>query len=303
MTPSFPYASAGGSPVIESGAPGPHGNDPARCGLGWDVGGARLEIGDADVRLLSRGRVSEAREAIASYLAGHGAAITPDCVVSRAFPPRGAAGGRAALRPRRRGARSQCRTARSGRLRSVRCGATAWCSTSGGKSTAARSGARCRPMRVIVVGNPADPTGAELSRDELSFLARVCEAKQFVLSRGRIVPRLTAGAWSECCKGYEVRRDPPGGSRRRLRSTGSRIGVARCGGPRWIGAAPCIAPGFDGGRRSREHGAMWPSSRVAGTSRGLSVAPTRAAHQESLHARATASLRESPWTITMVPDA
>jgi alanine-synthesizing transaminase len=157
--------------------------DPGRCGLGWDAGELEAILERRGAAAVGSSGLEEAREAIAGYLAGHGASVAPDRIVlvrsaghalrrlvglhcdgdgevlvpvpSR---PSGDAGALAGLRPYRLAFEERWRLDR----RSIRRAIT-------------------RRTRAILVGNPADPTGAELSREELAFLEELCGARGLTL--------------------------------------------------------------------------------------------------------------------------
>ncbi len=163
-------------------------SDPSRCGLAWDP--AELEA------ILGAGRASryppatrglgEAREAVSSYLAGRGASVAPERVFltssrteayrlllkllcgpgdevlvaspSHPFVDRLAA----------------CESVRLGRYALVYDGE--WRLDRKSLRKAIR-----RRTRAIVAGNPSDPTGAILSRDDVAFLEGLCSARGLAL--------------------------------------------------------------------------------------------------------------------------
>ncbi len=157
-------------------------SDPAQCGLGWDA----KELDEIVERRRAETRaaaMSEACEAVASYLAGHGAAVAPDRVVF---------------------VRSRTEALRL--VLSLVCGrgAELLVPLPNRPFVEASSPVQLRhyglvfeerwridrrsiqravspQARAIVVGNPADPTGAELSREELGFLEHLCETKGLAL--------------------------------------------------------------------------------------------------------------------------
>lgn len=157
-------------------------SDPGRCGLGWDA--AELAaMRERRSALAAPASAQEAREAVAGYLAGHGASLAPERVVLvpsieqarrillDVFRERGGevlvpgpdrlsieAATTPGLRPYRLSFEGRWRLDR----RSIR------------KAVSSRT-------RAILVGNPADPTGAELSRDELEFLEELCAERGLAL--------------------------------------------------------------------------------------------------------------------------
>jgi aspartate/methionine/tyrosine aminotransferase len=161
-------------------------SDPARCGLGWEegelasilaapqAGGAAAPVG-----------VGVARDAVASYLAGKDASVDPALVF---FAPSRAEARRMALdaacerdgealvpspaRPYFDPAGPAARPTRSYALEFD--GAWHLDRRSVKKAVSPST-------RAIVVGNPADPTGALLSRDELSLLEELCRDRELAL--------------------------------------------------------------------------------------------------------------------------
>jgi aspartate/methionine/tyrosine aminotransferase len=156
-------------------------DDPARCGLGWAP--TELEgIAGTHVGEPSGAEVVAARDAVASYLAGHGAAVAPEHVVlvrskraalSQVLGAICGADGEALVPAQRRAAdpgftvRTRAYAlAFDGRWRLDR------------RSLRRALGAS---TRAVVVGNPAVPTGAALSGDELEFLADLCAERRLTL--------------------------------------------------------------------------------------------------------------------------
>jgi aspartate/methionine/tyrosine aminotransferase len=269
--------------------------DPGRCGLGWDA--AELD----SMRQRRRGfspvvALSEAREAIASYLAGHGASVHPDCVVlvrSRSEGLRGAVellcgpGGEALVPVPNRP------LAGPGFGVALRGYGLVFDERWGIDRRSVRRAVSTR-TRAIVVGNPADPTGAELSRDELTFLARLCEGRGLALVAD---------------EGYlDASREPAptvAASGRCLAVHASGLGGI-CGLPELEGEWLAVA-GPDDEARSL---ASRLASRVApAPSAGRLLVPPLLGRREAfltrLRARlarnrsalATAALREAPWTM------
>lgn len=163
-------------------------SDPSRCGLGWDD--AELEAVLAAQRGSEHGAerrgVREAREAVTSYLAGRGAAVDPDHVLL--VPSRDRAyevllkllcgpDDEVLVASPNHPFLDSLAEAQSVRLRRYRLVYDGeWRLDRKSLSTTIT-----RRTRAIVVGNPSNPTGAILSRDELSFLEDVCRAGGFAL--------------------------------------------------------------------------------------------------------------------------
>ncbi len=157
-------------------------SDPARCGLGWEqeeldgILRRRRSVAPAVV-------ISEAREAVAGYLAGHGAAVAPHRVIPVAS---------------RKGALRLALDAVCGRDGEAVVPVPHRPLVESGSSVRLRryrlvfeerwrldrrsiQRAIAATTRAIVVGNPADPTGAQLSREELGFLDHLCDARNIAL--------------------------------------------------------------------------------------------------------------------------
>jgi len=156
--------------------------DPGRCGLGWsesELNALLNERGQVPAATLAQ----DAREATANYLAGHGGAVSPDHIVLvrsthealrtlLAFfceengevlvpvPDRHSSEPNLPAHARPYGLVFEGRW----RLdqRSIRQ-------------------ALSRHTRAILVGNPADPTGAGLSGEELEFLRNACGSRGLTL--------------------------------------------------------------------------------------------------------------------------
>ena len=162
--------------------------DPARCGIGWDARELEMLLDTARGLPISsyHAALAVAREAVASYLAGHGVAANPDRIF---FAPSRAAA-------RRRALDAVCRSGDDvlvpapGRplldaergIRSLRQRAYAvefeglW--RLDRRSVRNALGPRAQ---AIVVGNPAEPSGATLAHDELAFLEELCGARDVAL--------------------------------------------------------------------------------------------------------------------------
>lgn len=154
-------------------------SDPDRCGLGWPPG--ELEaIATAQGRPAPEAAAAAARDAVASYLAGHGARVSPDHVVlvrsgreARRLVLSALCGDGHALVPEPGvadlgpGLRTRPYALTfDGRWhldrRSVRRAADA-------------------DARALLAGNPGVPTGATLSQDELTFLEALCRERALAL--------------------------------------------------------------------------------------------------------------------------
>lgn len=162
--------------------------DPARCGLGWDPG--ELEELTANRGPIAPGAAAEAltsgREAVASYLAGHHVTVHPDRVffASSRRAARGLAlaavcgPGDEVLAPSP--ARLPVERAGAPSPRRLRPYALAFGEAWHLDRRSIRRGLAPR-TRAIVVGNPAEPTGAILSGEELSALDELCGVRGLAL--------------------------------------------------------------------------------------------------------------------------
>jgi alanine-synthesizing transaminase len=163
-------------------------SEPSRCGLVWDRAEleAILDQPAAGGRERAPGALSEAREAVSSYLAGRGASVAPDRVLLTSSRDEGyrlllkllcgpddevlvPSPGHPFLEPT--AARESVRLCRyalvyDGEWRLDRKSIT----------KAVR-----RHTRGILVGNPSDPTGAILSREDVAFLEGMCRARELAL--------------------------------------------------------------------------------------------------------------------------
>jgi aspartate/methionine/tyrosine aminotransferase len=151
--------------------------------------------------------------------------------------------------------------------------------------------------RAIVVGNPADPTGATLSRDELGFLEELCSARGLVLVGNEsfldsaLGPSATVARVTQCLAFH-------------LSGLAGVCGLLGLEG-HWLAAAgpdALVSPALS---RLRSRTALTPQD----SSPALLALPPLLARRErfltALRARlarnraalATASLREAPWTL------
>ena len=149
----------------------------------------------------------------------------------------------------------------------------------------------------VVAGNPADPTGAELSRDELGFLERVCEG------RGRAL----VGDESFLDSSLEPGPSVASATRCRAVHISGLSGV--CGLPRLEGEWMAVAgpEALAGPLASRL--ASLAGAEGAGSRAGVLLLPSLLGRRESFLSRlrarltrnrsavASASVREAPWTM------
>jgi alanine-synthesizing transaminase len=173
------HARASGRPLLDLTE-----SDPGRCGLAWDSAELGSILGASSAGAQAPDALPRAREAVASYLAGRGVSIAPDRI---------------------RFARSRSSAHRL--LLSALCGAgdevlvaspsrplTAAIPAQGSVRPYAlsydgewrldrRSLARTvtRRARAILVGNPSEPTGAMLRREDLAFLDEICADRGIAL--------------------------------------------------------------------------------------------------------------------------
>lgn len=163
-------------------------DDPARCGLGWEAAAvdellARTGPADEGARRAADGR---AREAVAGYLAGRGAAATPDRIRlarSRRDALRLAlaavAGTRGDVLAPLPGDPTLDAHAREAGLELARYPLAydrAWHLDH--KALARRIGPR---TRAVLLGNPSVPAGAMLSDDDLTAAEALCAGREVAL--------------------------------------------------------------------------------------------------------------------------
>lgn len=279
-------------------------SDPARCGLAWGAGeleallGARREpaIGPRPAGL------AEAREAIASYLAGHRVTVEPDRVF---LAPSRTAARRLALdaicdeddevlvpAPSRRP------VAPDGALPSWRLGPYplvfdgAWHLDR--KSLGRAIG---RQTRAIVVGNPSEPTGAMLDADELGFLEALCAERGLALVGDEALLDTALGssvsvARSARCLAVHVS------------GLSGICGLSRLG-VEWVAVAGPDAMADRAGSRPGFQPGMAPTISSAVLLATPALLARRGSYLEALRARlarnraaiAAASLREAPWAL------
>ncbi len=163
-------------------------SDPARCGLAWDPEelGAILGERRPDTHGSTGSGLTEAREAVASYLAGRGASVSPDHVIltssvsgAHRLALKGVCDpddevlvpspGRPFLDPV-----AALESVRLGRYALVFEGEWRLDRRSIKRAVTPRT-------RAIVVGNPSDPTGATISRDDLTFVEDLCARRGLAL--------------------------------------------------------------------------------------------------------------------------
>ena len=279
--------------------------DPARAGLSLDAREVEALLGASHATAAGPepAGLTVAREAVASYLAGHGAAIAPDRVL---FSRSRDAARRLAIAatcepddellvpaPARR-----VLDPAGGALQSVRL-ATYGLTFDGRWHVDRRSLRRAigPRTRALFVGNPAEPTGATVSGDELAFLEELCEERGLALigDEAFLDTALEAGttvARATRCLAVHV---------------SGLTGI--CGlsqlGAEWIAVAgpqPLAASAL---ARLASH----PESAAPPPAPVLPAVPALIARREpfieALRARlarnraaiATASLREAPWTL------
>jgi aspartate/methionine/tyrosine aminotransferase len=159
-------------------------SEPDRCGLGWTDRELNAVLDERSPADSAGAGLREAREAVASYLAGHHVSVAPDRVffaTSRnaarrlalaAVDPDGDALVPAPARP-------LVEPAATARLHAKRYAlefGEQW--RIDRRSVRRAAGQR---TRAIVVGNPAEPTGAMLDRDELAVLEELCAGRGLAL--------------------------------------------------------------------------------------------------------------------------
>ncbi len=156
-------------------------SDPERCGLAWDRSELDAIVKDAEARAEQRDpdAAAAAREAVASYLAGAGVPIQPDRVrftrsrrdaYVRAFQAACRPGDEVIIPFPIQPLVSEVAATES--LRVSRCALQfdgAW-----HLDRRSVENAVTRRTRAIVIGNPSEPSGALLRREELAFLEQLC---------------------------------------------------------------------------------------------------------------------------------
>jgi aspartate/methionine/tyrosine aminotransferase len=156
--------------------------DPARCGLGWTDAELAAILERREEGAPAR-QQAEAREAIAGYLAGHGAAVAPQ----RIFLTRSLGG---ALRELVRALAEdggEVLVPVPGRLGSElgdAAGLRTYELEFEGRWRIDRRSLRrstSKHTRAVLVGNPAEPMGAALSAEELAFVEELCAGRGAVL--------------------------------------------------------------------------------------------------------------------------
>jgi len=272
-------------------------SDPSRCDLGWDP--AELREIEEQRREGAGVALSEAREAIASYLAGHGASVPLDRILPART--RGEAllalekllcqGGDEVLVPTPH--RPGLETLPTVELRPY---ALAF---EGRWRLDRRSIDRVlsQRTRAIFVGNPADPTGAELSREELTFLERLCKSREIALIGDEsyldsTLDRSTSVARVSGCLAFHL---------------SGLSGI--CGLPALEGEWIAVVGPATQSAQAASRLATLLEVEVAGSRPGVRLAPPllgrRGAYLSRLRSRITrnrstlaaASLREAPWTL------
>jgi len=274
--------------------------DPTRCGLTWGAD----ELGPLVDHLHSSGPgassdgLREARDAVASYLAGRGVAVHPDRIIvtaskAEAYAPLVSAlcrpgdevlvpvpGHHLSLQGDGDGVRRVSYALRyDGAWRLDRASVTA---------------AVTSRTRAIVAASPSDPSGAVLSREELTFLEDLCGRRGIALIGDE---RYADTAFSPA--------PSVAGSNRCLAFHVSNVATV-CGVPQlevaWLAAAGpehLVAPAL--ARLAAAAGAVSPPERLALpallASRERFLAMLRARLAQNRAALATAALREAPWTV------
>jgi alanine-synthesizing transaminase len=279
-------------------------SDPAWCGLGWHVQEleALLAARHASVIGSPPAGFVEAREAVAGYLAGHGASMQPDRVF---FVPSRSAVRRIALEaicdegdevlvP----APARPLLDPAGALPSVHLRQYGlefdgeW--RLDRRSIRRAIGTR---TRAIVVGNPADPTGAMLGGDELALLDDLCGEHGLALVGDELFLDTALRSSASVARSMRCLAVHVSGL------TGV-CGLPRLGGE-WVAVAgPDALAGRTVSRLRSLSGAVPPISGAVMLALPALLA-RREPYLEALRARlasnraaiATGSLREAPWTL------
>lgn len=275
--------------------------EPARCGLGWDPG--ELDELTADRGSIAPDGAAEAltaaREAVASYLAGHHVTVRPDRVffaasrsVARGLALAAACGpGDEVLAP------SPARLAveHAGAGPRTRTYALAFGEAWHLDRRSIRHGLGPR-TRAIVVGNPAEPTGAILSGEELAALDELCGLRGLALIGDEAFLDTALGASASVGRAARCLAVHVSGL------TGV-CGLPRLGGE-WVAVT---GPDADAARAAARLAPLAEASPVAVST--LRAIPALLARREpflaALRARlarnrgaiAGAALREAPWAL------
>ena len=162
--------------------------NPARCGLAWDPVELANILGDrrSAARKGDPSNLAKAREAISSYLASRGASLPPDRIVLTSS--RGAAYSRLlkllcepcddVLVP----SPSTPLLEKLAEVHSVNLARYALvCDDEWHLDRKSLRKAITRHTRAVVVGNPSEPTGATLSREDLAFAEDLCSTRGIAL--------------------------------------------------------------------------------------------------------------------------
>jgi alanine-synthesizing transaminase len=278
-------------------------SDPARCGLGWDRGELEALLDGRHAPAIDGARaLVEAREAVASYLAGHRVSVAPE----RVF-----------FAPSRPAARRLSLAATCGPGDEVLVPAPARPFDGPG---GAASGLAARPYalafgeewridrkslrravgpraRALVVGNPAEPTGALLAADELSALDELCAVRGLALVGDEAFLDTAAGASASVARATRCLALHVSGLSGVCGLPGLGGEWIAVGGPDEL-AAPAAA-------RLRSLPADAAPARESTLRAIPALLARREPYLEALRARlarnrgaiAAASLREAPWTL------
>jgi len=162
--------------------------NPARCGLAWDPVELANILGERR-SAASKGNPSslaKAREAISSYLANRGASLPPERIVL--MSSRGAAYSlllKILCQPHDEVLVPFPSTPYLEKLAEVRSVNLAKyglvCDDEWHLDRRSLKKAITRRTRAVVVGNPSEPTGATLSREDLAFVENLCSTRAIVL--------------------------------------------------------------------------------------------------------------------------
>jgi aspartate/methionine/tyrosine aminotransferase len=274
--------------------------DPARCGLGWTRAALDALLDEAGRAAADPEKaLAAAREAVESYLAGHRVSVPPDRIffatsrsAARALALSDAAGGEVLVPAP---ARALPELAGAGGI-TARAYALAF-----GEEW--RLDRRSLPRAVsprtsaIVVGNPAEPTGALLAPDELEALDELCGVRGLALVGDESFLDTALGSSVSVAR-----------ATRALSFHVSGLGGV-CGlpalGTEWVavgGPEALAAPAAARLRASAEHRARVPVATLAAlptllARRGTFLEALRARLARNRGAIAAGSLREAPWTL------
>jgi alanine-synthesizing transaminase len=278
--------------------------DPARCGLGWDPGEleALLAVARESAGDPPRDALPAARDAVASYLAGRGASIAPDRIrftASRSSAHRvllkalcDADGEVLVASP------SDASLEAAAAAEAVRVGRFDLHYDGGWRLDLGSLGkAITRRTRAILVGNPSDPTGAMMDREDLARIEDLCSGRGIALIADEAFADTALAPWASAlhatrCLAFHVS------------GLSGVCGLARLRTEWWAVAGPNELAGSARSllERTAEADPSVPGSALLAVPALLArrerfLARLRTRLSENRAALAVAALGESPWSL------